>query len=292
MQGFVSTFFEGMFFLGRLKNRARTFRAPAVCALGAILAFPGLGDATGPSRDYEQSADTAVEIGDALYQALPLKLGNAVNAHPLVVAPCAEPFIFLAPTNTGKKLACDVSISSGMLDFFNHVAHAKAADRVAPGFYDDYLKRIALTPSGRLTLPEIADARFWTLPVRNRQMSLFNQMVGVLTAINLSHYYLGHYAKYAERLAGTDQSARSINLCLTPAEWDESVKAGAVNSMICALATQGGAVLYDAVSKLPQRPAWVDGLAPPFADLHELSKRLADYETNFYKGQLGAENAR
>ena len=46
------------------------------------------------------------------------------------------------------------------------------------------------------------DGRYWTDNVINDQMSYFNQMVGFMMAINLSHHYLGHYAKYAPKMIG------------------------------------------------------------------------------------------
>jgi len=248
-----------------------------------------LGDITGADPTYADATRNAVKIGDALYDALPVKDGDRVNLHPLCVQPSDLPYITLQASQ-GKSAAGEVCMSQGMIDFLNHVAHAKAADRVDPGFFDRYVRGLSRAETGGLKMPEISDERFWTLEVRNRQMSLFNQMVGVLTAINLSHYYLGHYAKYAAKLTG--DPPRGINQFLGPAEWEASVKAGAINSMVCALAPQGASALFEALAKMPQRPAWAVYVAPQYADLGELTKELEGYETNFYHGQLGDENKR
>jgi hypothetical protein len=258
-----------------------------LCAL--LAAFLCLGDALPPVGGYADCERNAVKIGDALYEALSVKDGNRVNIHPLCLKSSDQPYIALLEPE-GKRATGEVCISQGMIDFLDHVAHAKAADRANPGFFDHYVKSVTTTAAGTLILPEISDARFWTVDVRNRQMSLFNQMVGMVTAINLSHYYLGHYAKYARNLAGAPP--RSINQFLRPAEWEASVKAGAINSMICALASEGASTLFDALGEMPQRPAWSVYLVPSFADLNDLNRELARYETNFYHGSLGDENTR
>ncbi len=273
----------------RLQNPATNSRPSTALVCALALALFCLGDTTGPDNIYAEATQNAVKIGDALYDALSVKDGDRVNVHPLCLQPSPSPYIALQAPE-GKHVAGEVCISEGMIDFLNHVAHAKAANRVEPGFFDRYMRGLSIGDQGRIKLPAISDERFWTIDVRNRQMSLFNQMIGILTAINLSHYYLGHYAKYADKLTG--DPPRSINQFLGPAEWEASVKAGAINSMVCALAPQGASTLFEALGKMPQRPAWSVYLVPPYADLGDLTKELSSYETNFYQGPLGDENTR
>jgi hypothetical protein len=111
-------------------------------------------------------------------------------------------------------------------------------------------------------------------------------MVGFIMAINLSHHYLGHYDKYASKMIGPGARLTPINDFLTPAEWEVSVRAAAVDSLDCALATDGTRVLFDAIDKMPVRPAWADYVIPPGTDIKRLNRELARYEEDFFRGQL------
>jgi hypothetical protein len=173
----------------------------------------------------------------------------------------------------------------------NHLSHAKAVDNLEPGFFERYVKNISMNNADRLNLPEIVDARYWTDAVKNDQMSYFNQMASVLMAINLSHHYLGHYAKYADKMPGPDNMMRPINQFLSPTEWESSVKAGAVNSLSCALGTDGAQALFEAVDCMPRRPTWASYIVPPFADLKGLNKELGGYEDGFYHPKVAKLNS-
>jgi len=117
----------------------------------------------------------------------------------------------------------------------------------------------------------------------NEQAGYFNQMIGLTLALNLSHHYLGHYTKLSgQLLAG---KLVPINDLLAPAEWEASVKAATYNALDCALATEGPRALFEAIDKMPARPAWADFLVPPGADLKKLSNQLKDYESLYYTGK-------
>jgi hypothetical protein len=180
-----------------------------------------------------------------------------------------------------------VTLSAGFIDLLNHICHAKAADRVQPGFFDQYIKTLVDTNGDRIVrVPAIVDSRFWTDEVINDQLSYFNQMVGFIVAINFSHHYLGHFDKYASRMIGPGVKLTPINNFLTPAEWEVSVRAAAVDSLNCALATDGTRVLFDAIDKMPIRPAWADYVIPTGVDVKKLNRELARYEEDFFRGQL------
>jgi hypothetical protein len=254
-------------------------------ALGLL--FFALGGATPPPHSYANGFSIALKIGESLYQALPTKLGDQLNPRPVSILGLEQPFIGPIALTDENKVWREVSISEGLIDLMNHVSHAKAVDRVEPGFFDRYVKNISINGGDHFNLPEIVEPRFWTDSVENYQMSYFNQMVGMLMAINLSHHYLGHYAKYADKLAGPDNLMLPINRFLSPAEWETSVKAGAVNSLMCALGTEGAQALFDAIARMPKRPAWVAYIVPQFVDIKDLNKELGDYEDGFYHGKLG-----
>jgi hypothetical protein len=259
-------------------------------ALTVALGLSSLGGASPPIQSYANGFTVALHIGESLYQALPSRLGDQVSPQPVTVLSLEQPMIAPLTRADETGVSHEVSISVGLIDLMNHVSHAKAVDRFEPGYFDRYIKNISMDNLDHLNLPDIVEARYWTDNVKNYQMTYFNQMVSVLMAINLSHHYLGHCAKYAEKLSGSDAAPPPINQFLSPAEWEVSVKAGAINSLSCALATGGARALFDAIDKMPRRPVWIAYIVPPFADLKDLNKELADYELNFYHGKLGDQN--
>ena len=133
----------------------------------------------------------------------------------------------------------------------------------------------------------MVDARFWKDDVLNDQASYFNQMIGMMVAINLSHHYLGHFDKYAAQDGRPgNKTASHQRLLDRPAEWEVSVKAGATDALNCALATDGAKALFDAIDKMPRRPAWTEAILPKDADVKKLNKQLTEYETQFFHGGL------
>ncbi|HWD19246.1 MAG TPA: hypothetical protein VHB20_08195 [Verrucomicrobiae bacterium] len=264
------------------------FRAAAFIFAGSAV-FCALGE--GLTRTYANGYTITLKIGESLYESLPTRWGDQLDPRPVSVQSQERPFIDPVALTDDSKVSREVSLSVGLIDLMNHVSHAKAVDRITPGFFDSYVKTISLGSHDHLNLPEISEPRYWSDTVKNDQMSYFNQMVSVLMAINLSHHYLGHYAKYAEKM-GASETPLPINQFLTPVEWEMSVKAGAINSCSCALATAGARALFEAIDKLPQRPSWTAYIAPPFANLQALNKELDDYEFQFYHGTLGDQNTR
>ena len=42
-----------------------------------------------------------------------------------------------------QSILCQVSVSTGYIDLINHIAHAKAIDRIQRGYFSQYLARLA-----------------------------------------------------------------------------------------------------------------------------------------------------
>ena len=187
-----------------------------------------------------------------------------------------------------NRVVRQVSLSAGCIDVVNHICHAKAIDKVQPGFFDQYVKNLARLSAGDAPAPPppIVEAKYWTEDIINDQLSYFNQMLGVLTAINLTHHYLGHYAKYSARMTGVGGKVIAINEFLTSAEWDVSVKAGVLDALDCALATEGLQALLDAIDRMPVRPGWTIFIVPQQTDIKKLNKQLARYEDDYFHGRL------
>src|SRR5208283_2797952 len=235
---------------------------------------------------YPSGFSVALDRGGDLYEALPAKFGNQLAPQPVTLQPQDLPQITPIASKNESKVLRQVSVSAGFIDLVNHLAHAKAIDRVQPGFFDQYVQNLARTAGddSSIQLPVMVDPRFWKDDVLNDQSSYFNQMIGMMVAINLSHHYLGHFDKYAPKLAGPGNKIIPINDFLTPGEWEVSVKAGETDALNCALATEGARALFEAIDRFPRRPAWTVAILPKDTDIKKLNKQLTKYETDFFHG--------
>jgi hypothetical protein len=235
---------------------------------------------------YTNGFKVALALGNDLYETLDGNFQKRLQPDPVEMEAMDAPVITPAMTDDATGKLGQVIISAGFIDLLNHVAHAKAIDRIQPGYFEQYACLLGRQTVND-TVPELfnmVDPRFWTIGVMNDQMSYFNQMIGLTLAINLSHHYLGHYNQYASQmLAG---KLTPINNFIAPDEWETSVRVATLNSLDTGLATDGPRALFEVIDKMPKRPAWAAYLVPPATDLKMLNQRLTDYETNYWRGQL------
>jgi hypothetical protein len=229
-----------------------------------------------------------LKLAAELYEALPPNYSGQLDSQSVALQPQQLPVVGPVATTEDTRALRQVCLSAGFIDMVNHVCHAKAIDRIEPGYFDTYVKNMAQLcandPSAQA--PNIVNSRYWNDDVMNDQLSYFNQVIGFVTALNFSHHYLGHYAKYASNLTGPGQMATPINKFLTTNEWDVSVKAGALDALNCALATDGPRALFDAIDRMPLRPTWAAYIVPQDVDIKSLNKDLIAYETAFFQGRL------
>jgi len=235
---------------------------------------------------YPSGMKVALQIGSDLYDSLDAKYRDKLQAPPICAVSVDAPELAPVEKNDENKALGQIAISVGFVDLINHIAHAKAIDHIQPGYFQQYMSSLASeSVSGTPPqAPNIVEDRYWTDDVMNEQASYFNQMMGMTMAINLSHSYLGEFNKYA----GQMQLGKMvpINNFLTSAEWDTGVRAGTVNSLNCALGTEGAKALFDAIGKMSHRPAWTAYIVPQNIDINKLNKRLAKYEVDFFHGGL------
>lgn len=255
-------------------------------ATSLVLGTPGFALTNSSPHIYPGGIKVALQIKSDLYDSLDAKYRNKLQAPPADAAATDASAMALTEKNNENKTLCEVSISAGFVDLINHIAHAKAIDKIQPGYFDQYMSGLAheTADGDPPEAPNIAEDRYWTDSVMNDQASYFNQMMGMTMAINLSHHYLGQYNKYADRM----QAGKlvSINNFLTLDEWETGVRAAAVNALNCALGTEGAKALYDAIDKMPRRPAWTACIVPQNTDIKKLNKQLSKYEVAFFRGGL------
>ena len=229
-----------------------------------------------------------IRLGRELSEALPPEFRDQLD--PQVVTLQMQDLPLVAPLTVTEEnhVLRQVSLSAGFIDLINHVAHAKAIDHIQPGYFAQYVRNFAQLAANDAAAqpPNIVDSRFWTENVMSDQISYFNQMISLVMAINLSHHYLGHCAKYSAKLAGAGDKPVPINSFLTPDEWAVSVKAGAVDALNCAESTSGLRALFEAIDQMPRRPEWAAYIIPQDVDIKQLNKQLERYEEDFFHGRL------
>ena len=265
-----------------MRDRLKQLLAAAWLALLA----PALAAAGAPAHVYSSGFSQACKLGGDLYQTLDPKYQKGIHPEPINVEPMEAPIIVPVEGADGNKPLRVVKISAGFIDLMNHIAHAKAIDKIQPGYFAQYVQNLARDPGSAAPPepPNMVDDRYWSDAVMNEQISYFNQMLGMTMAISLSHHYLGHFNKYANQmLAG---KLVPINSLLAQKEWEESVKKATLNSLNCALGTDGVKALFDAIDEMPQRPAWTAFIVPPGENLKQLNKTLEDYEVLYFHGGL------
>jgi hypothetical protein len=251
-----------------------------------VLGTPGLALTNSWPHNYSSGLQVALQIEDDLYNSLDAKYRSRLQAERAAKAALEAQAKAVVEKNDKNKSLYEASVSAGFVDLINHIAHAKAIDRIQPGYFDQYMSGLAReTANGDPPqAPNIAEDRYWNDRVMTDQASYFNQMMGMTMAINLSHRYLGRFDEYA----GMMQPGKlvPINNLLTPGEWDKGVRAAAVNSLNCALGTEGAKALFDAIDKMPRRPAWTAYFVPQNIDIKRLNKQLGKYEVAFFRGGL------
>ncbi|MGP8201501.1 MAG: hypothetical protein ACLQU4_18580 [Limisphaerales bacterium] len=251
-----------------------------------IVGTPGFAMTNSAPHLYPGGVKVALQIENDLYNSLDAKYRNKVPAPPAGMAAMDATTMALTGKHGETNALHETPVSPGFVDLINHIAHAKAIDRIEPGYFDQYMSGLARERAkGHLPqAPDITEDRYWTDQVMTDQASYFNQMIGMTMAMNFSHHYLGQFDKYA----GVMQSGRfvPINNLLTQKEWEKGVRAAAANALSCALGTEGAKALFDAIDKMPLRPAWTAYIVPQNIDIKGLNQQLARYEIAFFRGGL------
>ncbi len=238
---------------------------------------------------YATGYSATMKLGTDLYNALKEKYRSQIAPQPISLETEVKPFIKPTEYPDEKQPIRMVFISVGFLDLINHVAHAKAIDKIEPGYFERYLLSLAQEKgeTSLKELPRISDKRYWTDDIMNEQVSNFNQMTGMLVALNLSHFYLGHYKKYADKLDEENgKQAVAVNNLLTQSEWDASLKCGAAHALDCGFGIDGIKALYECFSKMPHRPDWTAYFLSDRANVGKVKSQLEKYEKDYFQGKL------
>jgi hypothetical protein len=248
------------------------------------LAMPAFA-ANGPVRGYLSDAEMVVRIGHDLYATLDPDLKKTVSPKAVSLQVSSAPWIAPIP-GTASDAGGQVAISTGFIALLNRIAHAKAIDRIQPGYFNQYIADLAQANENDSppSLRNLETPRYWNDDILVEQASLFNQMVGLTLALNLSHHYLDHCGKYAAQMSAGN--AAPLNRFISESEWGASLQCAALNSLDCALATAGGKVLFDCIERMPHRPAWTFGVVPAHVNFKLMNQQLSQYERQYFHGNL------
>ena len=257
----------------------------AILCLGGNFSSQGQGE---PVRGYTSGFSAAFKAGSELYKSLEAKDRQFLFPQPISLETPEEPQVNPIESNDDNQSMRQVAISAGCIDLLNRVAHAKAIDKIQPGYFDKYLANLSRerTDGTLLELPNIVNKEYWSEDVINDQLSYFNQIIGMVMAINYSHHYLGHFNKYSSKMVDAAGQSVAINNFLTQDEWDKSMRAAAVNSLNCAFATEGIRAFFEAIDRMPQRPKWTLYFLPKNVDVKKVNSQLSKYEVDFFHGKL------
>ena len=233
-------------------------------------------------RAYDSSAATVLKISGELYQALDASKRRELRAEPLILSGLNFPCI--APVTDGETHAKVVAVSSGFIEWINHLAHAKALDEAANGYFEQYVRSL---PQDGTTAPEpvgksLPSDQVWNFDTMNHQVSLFNQMTGALLAIDMAHHYLGHHKKHGPTTSNASVTPQPIAEKLAEKEWHDAVIKGAKNALDCGLGVDGFRAILMAIERMPTRPKWCAYFVHPKTDTSKLSRELEKLEKDFF----------
>lgn len=253
---------------------------PCFLLLLLLLASAALACGETPApRAYEGTFTSLAKISGELHQALDAKQRRQLRAEPRLLAGATAPCI--APCLNPDKVG-EVTLSAAWVGLINRLAHARALEESASGYFERYVRSLAPDGSGKEAVGASLPAeQAWNFDTMNHQASLFNQMVGAMIAIEMAHHYLGHFKKHATN-AGTAAVPQPFTERVSEKEWREAVLRGARNALDCGLGVDGFRALLTGVEKASHRPAWTAYLVHPKADTSKLSRDLEKLEKDFF----------
>ena len=273
------------------KGRAVAFHPPVpashsmkilISVVSALVLFAGISPVQAAATDELTGFSETIRVGDQLFQALDEKKRKDVAPHPVALETELKPYVRSGEfEHEGKSLKV-VFISAGFMELVRNIAHAKAIDGVEPGYFQKYVTLLADDKAGVPPLPNADDVRFGAEPILGKRQDYYGQMISMVMGIELSHHYLGNYRKYSGKLADQPGNPTPLNSLITKSEWEKAVDAGSDNALNAGYSTQGVRALYEAIEKMPTRPAWTAYFLPPTAKVDRLSQRLAKVEKKFF----------
>jgi hypothetical protein len=232
---------------------------------------------------YKTGYSTIMTLGRALYSRLEPAYQDIVSSQPIVIDPDTKPFVRILFAPDEPKPQRGVTISVGFVDLANHVAHAKAIDRIEKGYFDRYVKILA-TETGETALkdlPNDTNPAFWTDQMLDEQQSNFNSIVGAVVGMKLANHYLGYYDKYKGQMTDTATIYSRLDL----KEWEKCVHSGIFNSLDAGYTVEGVLPFLEAFDKMQTRPPWTQFFIPNTVRFAKTKKQIEKIQADFFAGR-------
>ena len=270
-----------------MKLRTFFFAVLLAAFAPALLAQPNSPD----GLTYKTGYSAMMKLGRALYDQLGEAEKQTISAQPISLDVEMTPFarmMYYPDGDAGKPLR-GVWISAGFIDLVNHVAHAKAIDKIQKGYFQKYIAQLmAETGEKELKpLPNDENPKFWTDDMLNEQQSNFNSIVGIVVGIKMAHHTLGHFDKYKDQLIEKDGSKPlPIVEVVSDKEWEDAYKEGLFISLNAGCFTEGVIPFYEAFDKMPQRPPWSVYFLPSKAKFAKMKKDFVKFQDDYLAGRL------
>jgi hypothetical protein len=240
---------------------------------------------------YKTGYSAMMKLGRALYDQLGVKEKELISAQPISMDVDMAPFarlMYYPDGDAGKPLR-GVWISAGFIDLVNHVAHAKAIDKIQKGYFQKYINQL-MTETGEKELkplPDDGNPKFWSDDMLNEQQSNFNSIVGIVVGIKMAHHTLGHFDKYKDQLIEKDGSkAAPIEELITDKEWEDAYREGLFISLNAGCFIEGVIPFYEAFDKMPVRPPWAVYFLPSKAKFVKMKKDFVKFQDDYLAGRL------
>lgn len=233
---------------------------------------------------YDGGFSTILRLGMDIRRVMEEKHRPNFPGNPVFMDLEVTPQARTAVLTDGGSSSRGVYLSAGFVDLANYVAHARAIDMVEPGYFERYLTALS-GETGELELsrlPNLENPAYWTLRVRNEQLSQFNQVVGMVLSINLAHHYHGHHEKYAARLQDGEGRPVPMASLMSAGEWLKSMRAASRNSLEAGLGMTGFISLCEAIDRMPSRPAWTEFFMHRDVSASKIRHELTILEARFF----------
>lgn len=243
-----------------------------------------VGDQT--ERHYTGGFATVLRLGMDLQRMMDSKYRPDFPPNPIFVDLDLKPTARPAVVVSGTEHVSGVMLSAGFIDLANNVAHAAAIDESQPGFFERYLAQLSQENGTKeiATLPDLTNETYWTETIRNKQLSDFNQIVGMVVAINLAHIYLGQYEKYSGKLQDSNGQPIPLARLMSHREWLKAMRKATKNALDAGLGMSGYIALCEAIDHMPARPPWTEFFIPKDMKASKLRSELRILEANFFSG--------
>jgi hypothetical protein len=241
---------------------------------------------------YKTGYSAMMKLGRALYDQLDKKDQAMISQQPISMDVDLTPFVrmlYYPPDDPGGKPLRGVWISAGFIDLVNHVAHAKAIDKIQKGYFQKYINQLmAETGEKELQpLPDDGNPKFWTDDMLNEQQSNFNSIVAIVVGIKIAHHTLGHFDKYKDKLIDKDgMKPVPIEELITEKEWEDAYREGLFIALNAGCFTEGVIPFYEAFDKMSARPAWSVYFLPPNAKFAKMKKDFVKFQSDYLAGRL------